>query len=206
MKKNKSKLPLIIIISVICVSFAGVGICALLKHSEKSNDNEDYLQNIEYPDVRAYFEERSDIVSITPVKDSSNTLSEKGAFEELEERGFIEYPITADYTFEGGAGNSVDISYDSDALHPLYRTYYITSDDVYWAITMVDGKIMATPSSYNWGHTGGVPIELSETEEIASYDLSTNSIYLTIPFDSTLDVRIVDRIDAETLESFDLED
>ena len=47
---------------------------------------------------------------------------------------------------------------------------------------------------------------VSETEEIASYDSTTNSIYLSIPHEDALDVRIVERIDASTIESLDLEE
>lgn len=194
--KKNSKLPLIITLSVVGTALVGTGIYAIVKNSKKG---------IEYPDVRAYFEERAEIISVTPVKDSENTLSEQNAVEELKSRGFTDYPVTSDYSVEGEFTDSVVVSDDSSAQHPMYRTYYMSSEGELWSIALVDGKLTATPSSYNLSHTGGVPIEVSETGKIASYDLSTNSIYLTVPFDTTIDVRVVDRIDSATLDSLDLE-
>jgi hypothetical protein len=199
--KNNRKLPLFITLSVICAVFVGVFILVLVKHIGKKNS-----LSIEYPDVKAYFEERAEIVSITPVKDSKNTLSEKSVVAELKERGFNEYPITADYDINGGFDNPVDASEDSSVKHPMYMTYYETSDNELWVIHVVDGRFSANPASYNIEHTDIVPIKVSESEEIASYDASTNSIYITKPFDTTFDVRVVDRIDAETLEALDLEE
>ena len=200
--QKKKNLPLIIVLSIVGAALLGTGIFAIVKCIGKKND---YPNDTDYPDVRAYFEERAKIISVTPVKDSKNTKSEKEAVAELTARGFTEYPVISDYSIDGVLENSVNVSDDSSTMHPIYRTYFMTSEGDLWTITLVDGKVIATPSSYNLGHTGGVPIELSETGEIASYDLSTNSIYLTVPFDSTIDVRVVDRIDSATLESVDLE-
>ena len=196
MNNNKSKLPLIITSSVVGAALVGTGIYAIVKHSKK---------DIEYPDVRAYFEERSEIISVTPVKDSENTMSEEDAVEELKERGFTTYPITSDYSVDGEFTDSVEVEDDSSTQHPIYRTYYMTAANELWSVALVDGVLTATPSLFNLQHPDKVPVEVSETGEIASYDLSTNSIYLTVPFDTAMDVRVVDRIDAATLESFDLE-
>ena len=204
-QKSKSKLPLIITLSVIGIALVGTAVFAILRLLNIWNDRGNTANIIEYPDVRAYFEERAEIISVTPVKDSKNTLSEQDAVEELRSRGFTQYPITSDYTIDGESEDDTVVSDDSSLMHPIYRTYFMSFDNVLWSIALVDGKVIATPSSYNLEQTGGVPIEVSESEEIASYDLSTNSIYLTIPFDTTIDVRVVDRIDSETLDSFDLE-
>ena len=204
-QRSKSKLPLIITLSVIGIALVGTAVFAILKLLNIWNDRGNTANTIEYPDIRAYFEERAEIISVTPVKDSKNTLSEQDAVEELRSRGFTQYPITSDYTIDGELEDDAAVSDDSSLKHPIYRTYFMSSENVLWSIALVDGKVIATPSSYNLEQTGGVPIEVSESEEIASYDLSTNSIYLTIPFDTTIDVRVVDRIDSETLDSFDLE-
>lgn len=200
--KNKKYLPIIITSLVAGAVFIGIGILAIIKLTGKK-DAEKY--ELDYPDIKEYFEERAEIVSVTPVKDSKNTLSEQSAVEELRSRGFTEYPITADYTIDGGFDDPVDASEDSSVKHPMYLTYYVDSRNQLWVITVVDGRVSAAPSLYNLEHEDKVPIELSESEEIASYDLSTNSIYITIPKTTVMDVRVVDRIDASTLESFDLE-
>lgn len=199
--KSNSKLPLIITLSLVGAAVVGTVFLAITNHNAKEN----YLENIEYPDVEAFFEERGEIITVTPVKNSKNTLSEEDVVTELRDRGFIDYPVTADYSIDGAFDAPVDASEDSDSLHPMYKTYYIDSEGSMWSISVVDGRFTAYPSTYNLEHSGNVPIELSETEEIASYDNSTNSIYLTLPYESILDVRVVDRIDASTIESIELE-
>ena len=47
---------------------------------------------------------------------------------------------------------------------------------------------------------------MCESEELISYDFTTNSFYRIIPKDNVLEVRVVDRVDAETLESLTVED
>ncbi|MCR5060654.1 MAG: hypothetical protein K6A80_06440 [Saccharofermentans sp.] len=200
-KKKNSKLPLIITLSVVGAAVVGTGIFAIVKLSGKKND-----RLIEYPDVQKYFEERAEIISVTPVKDSKNTLSEKSVVAEMIERGFDKYPITSRYSFDGTFGDQLNASNDSSDKHPIYETYYVTSQNDIWVISVIDGKYSAAPSSYNLLHETSVPVMVSETEEIASYDSTTNSIYLSIPHEDALDVRIVERIDASTIESLDLEE
>lgn len=156
-------------------------------------------------DVKKYFEERAEVISVTPVKDSKNTLSEKNVIETFKERGFQDYPITTNYSFDGEYSDSRNASPASSDKHPMYTTYYVTSKNEFWIITSIDGTISATPSSYNLAHYDQVPVEVTESEQVASYDSISNSIYITKPKANVLDVRIVDRIDADTLETIDLE-
>lgn len=218
--KRKQRLPLIITLSIVGIAVAGAGIFAVVKHLNKDSETTSkkkktvkntetsenvFLKDVEYPDVEAYFAERAEIVSVTSAKKSKNALTEQEAVEMMRERGFTEYPVSTDYTINGGYEEIVSVSEDSSTIHPMYRTYYLSSDNVYWVITLIDDKMIATPSSYNLGHMDRVPIEVSETKEIVSYDFSTNSFYSTIPFESAMDVRVVDKIDADTLESMELE-
>ena len=218
--KRKQRLPLIITLSIIGVSIAGAGVFAVVKHLNNDSEttkkrrktveetdisNNEYLKDIEFPDVEAYFAERAEIVSVTSAKTSKNVLSEQEAVKMLRERGFTEYPVSSYYTIKGDYEEIDSVSEDSSALHPMYSTYYLSSDNVYWVISLIDDRLIASPSSYNLGHMDRVPIEVSETKEIVSYDFSTNSFYLTIPYESAMEVRVVDKIDAETLDSMKLE-
>ncbi|MBO4477091.1 MAG: hypothetical protein J5757_02055 [Lachnospiraceae bacterium] len=157
-------------------------------------------------DVQKYFEERAEVISITPVKDSKNTLSEKDVVNELRERGFSDCSIMTCYSVDGSFIEAAEVSSGSSETHPIYDIYYVTSKNELWVITVIDGLFFAYPSSYNLEHMDKVPVEFSETRQIASYDSSTNSIYLTIPKETVLDVRVIDKIDAKTLESINLEE
>ena len=156
-------------------------------------------------DVSQYFEEKSEVISVTSVLNSEKTQSEKEAVQELRNRGFDNCPIITEYTIDGELIESRNVSDMSAEKHPIYEAYFVTSENEIWIITLIDGTISATPSSYNFEHAGDVPVEVAESEEIASYDSTTNSIYLTVPKKEVLDVRVVDRIDAKTLESIELE-
>ena len=208
--KKKNHLPVIITSCVVGAALLGGGIFAavkLLGNKEKSeSENTDSGSfELEDLDVKKYFEEQAKIISVTPVKNSDKTFSESDVVEELQSRGFEDYPIITKFTYEGEFGDAVAVSESSSDKHPMYETYFVTSRNELWVITSIDGRVSATPSSYNLEHGNSVPIEVSESEEIASYDASTNSIYITIPNSDVLDVRVVDRIDAETLETIDLE-
>ena len=152
-----------------------------------------------------YSEERAEIISVTPVKKSKYTLSEKDVVEEFEARGFTQYPVTTGYSYDGKYSDPVKISGSSTAKHPIYETYYVTSKNEIWVITALDGMILATPSSYNINNAGKVPVLVSESQEIASYDSTTNSIYLTMPKPEAVTVKVIDRIDAKAIESLSLE-
>lgn len=168
------------------------------------DNNTDNINTDEF-DIKKYFEDRAEIISVIPVKDSTNTKSEKQVIQDLKERGFIEYPVNSRYTIDGELRNDITISESSSDKHPIYETYYVTSKNELWVITSIDGTVSAYPSSYNLSHENQVPIEISESEKIASYDCFTNSIYITKPKQSVLDVHVVERIDAETIESINLE-
>lgn len=170
---------------------------------ETNGDTDDF--EAEELEGKNYFEERAEIISVIPVKDSPNTLSEQQVVQELKSRGFQEYPVISRYSFDGEFGDRITASESSSDKHPIYETYFVTSKNELWVITSIDGTVTAYPSSYNLSHADQVPIEISESEQIASYDSFTNSVYITKPKSSVLNVRIVEKIDAETLESINLE-
>ena len=207
--KPKKRLPLIIIICVVVASLLGGGIFACLKlWGIKSKEQKDYEvpseYYAEYPDVEKYFEENSKVINVTPAGKSTNVYSEKQIIEELKSRGF-KNSVTTDYSIEGKYNRPAEISENSSAKHPVYETYYVTSNNKVWTISVIEGTIIATPSSYNIENNKNVPVVVSESKEIVSYDSSKNQFYRTVPNAATLSVRVVDRIDAKTLESISLE-
>ena len=103
--------------------------------------------------------------------------------------------MTGDYS------EATEISQGSSTKHPTYQTYYVSKNGDVWTIFMINGAIMANPVSYNIQSDLDAQVILSESNTVMSYDGTTNGFYETIPNKSSLIVKTVDRIDAETLEN-----
>lgn len=204
MKDKKNKFPLIIVCIVLGFAIIGGGIFALIKVLENKKNTEKYDEVLGSINVDQYFKDNSEIKAVTGANKSKNLLSEKEAIKELESRGFKDYPVTTEYTINGEYGE-IEVSSNSSDKHPAYVTYYLSSKNELWVISIIDGSVLATPSSYNIDHSENVAIVLSESEEVVSYDGSKNKFYRTIPNKDVLDVRVVDKIDAETIEKINLE-
>ncbi len=200
-KNKKKNIPLFIALGVLGASLLGGGVFLGINAINNTKPKND----VDYPDIKAYFEENSEIKSVTKVKKSKNNLSEKDVIKELEDRGFNQYPVTTNYSIDGVFDDEKEVSADSKNKHPVYETYYVTEKGELWVISVIDGTITANPSYYNLEKTDKTPILVSESQEVVSYDVSTNSYYRTIPNKSVLDVRIVDKIDAKTIEEYKME-
>lgn len=70
----------------------------------------------------------------------------------------------------------------------------------------INGHIIAYPVSYNMELETGVETVISESEIIMGFDSETNTFYETIPAESELIVKVIKKIDAETLDSLTKED
>jgi hypothetical protein len=211
MSNNKSQAKISPVITALIIMFgvtlAVCGIVEIVKLSDDKNTLESTVEIIdEAMDVRKYFEDRADIISVSPVAKSKNNYTETDVIAELDARGFKDFPVDANYTLDGQLDSSKVASDASSEMHPIYETYYYSSDEDLWIITIVDGTITASPASYNLNHVDKAPVLVSESEEIVSYDSSTNSFYRTIPKATVLNVIVVDRIDAQTLGSIKLEE
>ena len=152
------------------------------------------------PDADSFYEDNSTIVSEKNVLDSDTVLTESKAFITLEERGFSEYPITTEYSMDGEYSEATEISTSSSTKHPIYQTYYISPNEELWTIIVIDNVVMANPVSYNAQSNLDVQVIISESDVVMSYDSTTNKFYETIPSESSLIVKTIDRIDAETLD------
>lgn len=200
-KKKKRMVPLII--GILCIALIGVGIIVavrLLGRGPKPQANKD-----DYIDANKYFEENGSIEAVTPINKSKRGLSEKEVTVYLKERGFSDYPITTEYSENGGFIEITEVSENSNKKHPVYETYFVSSKNETWAISVIDGTIIAFPSSYNLKHSDSIAVVVSETNTVVSYDVATNTFFTTTPKDSVLKVRAVEKIDAKTLESINLE-
>jgi len=151
------------------------------------------------PDADEFFEENSEIVSEIDASKAGRTEAE--VYKNLTDRGFTDMPITVNYTMNGEYGEPKEISSTGSEKHPIYSTYYITESGDVWNVYEINGAVFANPVSYNMKYDRDVQVIISETDNITSYDSTLNKFYVTKPNETALDVRKVDKIDAETLDN-----
>lgn len=183
-------------------SKAGINSESEIEYNSLNTDGvpEDYI--VEFPDIEEFFEENSEVVSVIDVS-SSQVLTEEAVESLMTEIGFDDYPITSCYSIEGEYYEATEVT-GSTTTHPMYEVYYVNECDELWVVNVIDNMIMATPVSYNM-QSDTVPMVVSETNEIVSYDSSTNRFYRTIPNTDVVNVLVVERIDSETLNSLTVE-
>lgn len=177
-------------------------------NSDQGNRNDtdgeeiDLGDNYEVPafDAEKYFKENTDLKSSFDALSSQDISTEKDAYHNFAERGFTGNPITYEYTMDGTYCGSDEISSYSSTQHPMYQTYYTTASGDVWMILEVNGAFFASPISYNFTDETKVPVTISETDTITSYDSTTNKFYVNVPKESQTVIKTVARIDAETLE------
>lgn len=156
--------------------------------------------NIDDVDVDAYYKETSTVLDAYKVEDSDKVQTEKQAIDDFEQRGFEACEVFYDYDYDGEYLGDQEAT-KSKKIHPMYQTFYESSSGDLWSIALVNGEVTANPVSYNMQEGLEMPTIISESETIIGYDSETNTFYETIPFESTLNVKIVDKLDAETLDS-----
>lgn len=150
-------------------------------------------------DADKFFEENSEIVSEIPAATAGRT--EEQAYQNLTQRGFTAQPITAEYTMDGTYTEAQAISATGTDKHPIYSTFFVTTSGDLWVIFEINGAVFANPVSFNAERWNGAQIMLSETETITSYDSTLNKFYVTKPSEAALDVKVIARIDAATLDA-----
>ena len=99
--------------------------------------------------------------------------------------------------------NETEVQDGSAKKLPMYLNYYVTEKGDVWTIYVINGSVFAYPASYNLESDREMLV--SESAEIVSYDNVTNQFYVTAP-DNSIIIKVVDRIDAETLEKLTMED
>lgn len=162
---------------------------------------EEYM--VEVPDAKVYFQGHSQVLTATNAKKSENVFTESEVAALLANRGFNSV-ITTDYGIDGSYIGVSELLEPSSEKHPIYETTFLSQNEELWEIYVIDGDIFANPVSSNTQSAPDIQFLVSESDEVTSYDCTSNTFYKTIPDPSTLTVQKVSSIDAETLNTLTL--
>lgn len=159
----------------------------------------------ERTDADEYYAAHATIVSEVAVTESADVQTEQEVQEMVRDRGFTDYPISFEYSMSGEYGGTMEVEEASAEKHPIYQTYYVSTEGELWTIFVINGAVMANPVTYNTESGRDVQLLISETDTVTSYDSAKNKFYVIIPGESEAIVKTVDRIDAETLDKLTVE-
>lgn len=153
------------------------------------------------PDAEKFYANNSEVISKIDADKADAIQTESEIYEFLFARGFDSYPITTTYTMDGTYCGEKEIKNDSTEKHPIYTTQYVSESNDIWTISVINGSITANPVSYNLNANLDIPVIISERSSVMSYDSTTDKFYETIPNNTQMTLKEVERIDAATLES-----
>ncbi len=153
-------------------------------------------------EAEKYYSESGQLLRVIDATSSPDNLTETEVEGLLSSRGFDRYAITYEFKMGGDYIGTTEIEEASDNTRPMYQTYYVSSNNEIWTIFVINSVVMANPVSYNLESTRPVQLIISEAKdkELTSYDYETNKYYVTIPNESAIVVKTIDRIDAATLD------
>lgn len=186
------------LIAIVCLTMLMAGILLNKVFNDEENSTSE-------TDAKKYYTANSDIIDIIDVTKSKEVLTETEASTLFNDRGFINQPMISSFTIEGEFIDEYEISGASSKKHPMYETHYLSKTGEVWTILVVNGMIAAYPVNYNLESDFKGELLISESEEITSYDEEDNKFYVTRPYESASIVKIVSRIDSETLDGLSKE-
>lgn len=190
-------------IPVVSAIFDKMDLSTWKNHEDNNEDESNY--KVDPVDAEKYYNENSQILSELEIKDSKEILTEKKAVKVFSDRGFDSYPITTEYDMNGKYSNPVEISGSSSKKHPIYTTYYVNTAGEIWSVSIIDGDVIAYPVSYNMQSKSGIEVVAAESDVITSYDSETNKFFKTIPDSSVLTVKVVKKVNADSLKKMTIE-
>lgn len=154
-------------------------------------------------DADEYFGDNSQVVQIIPAGSAGRT--EAQAYKNLTDRGFTEQPITTEYSMTGDYSDAKEISKSGMAKHPMYTTYFVAENGDIWVVYEINGKVFADPISFNFNSGSSARVVLSESDTLTSYDGASNQFYVTKPYSSVMRIKVVGKINADTLNTLSRE-
>lgn len=172
----------------------------IITSTPEPTDEEELIA--EYVDAAEYYTEVSEEVTEKSISESESIMTENEVRSFLSERGFDQYPITADANIDGKLFENGEIGESTTDKHPTYQTFHVTSNGDYFTILVLDGTIYAYPLSYSIQKEMEKTIIISETEKLVCYDIVTNTYFTIKPKKELFDIIIADRIDSNSLEKY----
>ena len=147
-KKNKeaqrkavTKKVMILIFAIMVVEGTLIVLFLARKQSEWNAD--EHRESVEVLDTHSFLQKYAEVLSVTDARASQSILTEKEAEEYLVKRGFTAY-VECVYSMSGELKEEASDSGNTE--HPMYTTYYNTSDGNLWTITIADDTIHAYPT------------------------------------------------------------
>lgn len=162
--------------------------------------------SIEPIDAEAYLNEIGEVQSKIDVFSSEAVMTGEETIEFLTERGFGECLVYTSYSMDGIYQEEQEITVNSSERHPIYTAYYLSNDEAIWKLSLVNGVLLAEPIFYNYREGADVPVILSETSTMTSYDNVTNQFFVVSPDASELVLKSVPEINATLLDSLKIEE
>lgn len=208
-KAANSKGKLIFVSENVTVSGTDLIIRASVKYAVNTDQGDEPTKPIkpEKPSTAdEYYWDNSEVIKVIDAQESNDVPNETEVMSVLKERGFVDYPITYEYSIEGKYGDETEVLEGSTNRHPMYQTYYVTKNGEVWSIFVINGAIFANPASFNLESELKAQLLFAETKELTSYDDETNKFYVTIPKESAAIVKVVEKIDAKTLDKLTIEE
>lgn len=153
-----------------------------------------------------YYNNNSQLIDVVDAEESDDVLTESEVKTILEGNGFVDYPITYEFLIDGEYCEQTEVSDDSSNKHPMYQTFYLSASGEMWAIYVINGDVFANPLNYNMESDFNVQLLITESNELTSYDDQSNKFYITIPYESEIITKTVDKINAETLDKLTAEE
>lgn len=157
-------------------------------------------------DPEKYFRENGTLKDTVDVQQFDDVFTEKDAYAFFSERGFTQNPIVTEYSIEGECYLEKEISTDSDEKHPIYETMYISANGDVWNIMLIGATLVANPMYIDEETNQPASFVVTETDTVMSYDCTANKFYETVPDESVLKMKKIDKIDAQTLETLSIKE
>lgn len=157
-------------------------------------------------EAESYYSENSEVLRVIDAKQSEDVMTESEAIKFFKDRGFTDNPVTYRYSMEGVLyDDEVEADGKSSVKHPRYNTIHTSENGDVWNIFLINGEIFANPVSFNLESELPAQLLFSESKTLTSYKKEANKFFVTIPKESAVIVKCLDRIDAETLENLTIE-
>ena len=193
-----------IVAGIVCTTLRG---CSTSVNNNEESDSKvsTELSSTDNVYLNDYYKENAEVVSVIKAKESSNVLSGQEVTKLLSDRGFDTENVVADYTMDGDYLNESVINENDTEKHPLYKMLYNSKTEILWNIYIINGAIYAYPVSYNLVSERDAVLIITENDTVTSYDYNTNQFYETIPKESVIIVKKVNKINKKTLDTLTIE-